>query len=427
MYYIGVDLGTSAVKLLLMDGDGKVKKTVSKRYAEPNPNEWWKSTVVGLKEIIKVAEKDKIAGISFCGSNSGLVILDENDELIRPDIVWKDVDTSKEINYLKNVVGKEAFAKAVAPKMLWLADNAYESFRRINKIMLPKDYLVFKLTGIYSTDYASAAATLLYDAKTKGWSKEMLAICELKEEWLPDLYESSQKIDRVLPSMAEELGLPDKCFVVAGTAENVATVIGSGAIGAGRYSLIESRLSTECSHKWWMENIVDTDDFDGELASLNILLDEGKLGENKVYYLPGIMSETAFVGMNMDTTRADILQAILEGIAYALRNTVEVGEQDKDKPESIALSGEVAKSFVWKTIIANVLNIRVDTVAVEEGPVYGTAILAVVANGEYESVESASRKMVTVKDSVEPDEQLVEQYQKGYEKFLKYYKALKSI
>ena len=120
MYYIGVDLGTSAVKLLLMDGDGKVKKTVSKRYAESNPNEWWKSTVVGLKEIIKVAEKDKIAGISFCGSNSGLVILDENDELIRPDIVWKDVDTSKEINYLKNVVGKEAFAKAVAPKMLWL-------------------------------------------------------------------------------------------------------------------------------------------------------------------------------------------------------------------------------------------------------------------------------------------------------------------
>ena len=255
----------------------------------------------------------------------------------------------------------------------------------------------------------------------------MLAICELKEEWLPDLYESSQKIDRVLPSMAEELGLPEECFVVAGTAENAATVIGSGAIGAGRYSLIESMLSTECSHKWWMENIVDTDDFDGELASLNILLDEGKLGENKVYYLPGIMSETAFVGMNMDTSRADILQAILEGIAYALRNTVEVGEQDKDKPESIALSGEVAKSFVWKTIIANVLNIRVDTVAVEEGPVYGTAILAAVANGEYESVEAASKKMVRVKDSVEPDEQLVEQYQKGYEKFLKYYKALKSI
>lgn len=200
MLYIGIDLGTSAVKLLLMDQDGKIHKIVSKEYplsfpypgwSEQNPEDWWEQTVAGIEELTKDCAKSQIAGIGFGGQMHGLVILDEKDEVIRPAILWNDGRTVKETAYLNEVIGKEklsdytaniAFAGFTAPKILWVRDQEPENFARIKKIMLPKDYLAYKLSGTFCTDYSDASGMLLLDVKNRQWSKEMMDICHISEE-----------------------------------------------------------------------------------------------------------------------------------------------------------------------------------------------------------------------------------------------------
>ena len=418
MFYIGVDLGDSAVKLLLIDSVGNVKKTISKRFTESNPDEWWNKTVAGLKEIINIVGTD-ISGICICSSNNGMVVLDENDELIRPDIIWNNTDISKENDYLKNVVGKNAVEKTLAPKLLWLLNNSYENFRIINKIMLPKDYLVFKLTGLHCTDSASATSTLLYDNRNASWSKEMLAICEVRKEWMPKIYDTFDQIDKILPSVAEELGISHECSVVAGTTASIANVISSGSLGAGKYNLVTNMLATNNSDKWWQEDILD---LDGE-----VIFEEEMLGENHVFYLPGVMSETAFIGMNSDTNRIDMLQAIYEGIAYELRYSIQRDGADARKPQSLKISGKLAKNDIFRKILANILNVTIETIEIDEGAVFGTAILAAVACGAYAGIEEATDMLVKIKDSVSPDELLVEKYDAGYSKFVRYYRAINSI
>lgn len=293
MLYIGVDLGTSAVKLLLMDESGKVLNIVSKEYpislpkpgwSEQNPCDWWEQTVAGLIELTKDFDKSSVAGISFGGQMHGLVVLDENDNVIRPAILWNDGRTQKETDYLNNVIGKEklseltgniAFAGFTAPKLLWLKANEPENFAKIKKLLLPKDYIAYRMTGVFSTDYSDASGMLLLDVK--------------------------------------------------------------------------------------------------------------------------------------NTDRADMLQAVFEGVA----------------PKSTTICGGGAKSILWRKIVANVMNMQVDTVEVEEGPAYGGAILAAVANGCFENVEAAAEAIVRKKDTTMPSPQLVEKYEKGYATFKQFYPALK--
>ena len=255
MLYIGVDLGTSAVKLLLMDESGKVLNIVSKEYpisfpkpgwSEQNPCDWWEQTVAGLIELTKDFDRSVVAGISFGGQMHGLVVLDENDNVIRPAILWNDGRTQKETDYLNNVIGKEklseltgniAFAGFTAPKILWLKANEPENFARIKKLMLPKDYIAYRMTGVFSTDYSDASGMLLLDVKNKCWSKEMLDICDVREEWLPGLYESSEKTGTLKADVACELGFPKDCIVAAGAGDNAAAAIGTGTVGAGKCNL----------------------------------------------------------------------------------------------------------------------------------------------------------------------------------------------
>jgi xylulokinase len=212
MLYIGVDLGTSAVKLLLMDEKGNIHKIVSKEYplffphpgwSEQNPEDWFEKSMEGLKELVDGEDRASIAGISFGGQMHGLVILDENDRVIRPAILWNDGRTVKETEWLNNVIGREklsgytaniAFAGFTAPKILWVKANEPENFARIRKIMLPKDYLCYRLSGAFSTDLSDASGMLLLDVKNRRWSREMLDICGVKEEQLPKLYESYEKV-----------------------------------------------------------------------------------------------------------------------------------------------------------------------------------------------------------------------------------------
>lgn len=487
MLYIGIDLGTSAVKLLLMDETGKVLNIVSKEYplsfpqpgwSEQNPSDWWTQSIAGLKELTAGMNKNDVAGISFGGQMHGLVVLDENDEVIRPAILWNDGRTQKETDYLNNEIGKEklsrltgniAFAGFTAPKILWLKANEPQNFAKIKKIMLPKDYIAYRLTGEFSTDYSDASGMLLLDVKNKCWSKEMLEICGVKEEWMPKLYESYEKTGTLKPDVAEELGFPAECIVAAGAGDNAAAAIGTGTVGAGKcnlslgtsgtlfitsdkfgvdphnalhsfdhadggYHLMGCMLSAASCNNWWMKDILHSDDFVNEQKPL---WEDGRLGENHVYFLPYLMGErsphndpsarASFIGMSMDTSRADMLQAVFEGVAYGLRDSLEVARSLGAAPERTTICGGGAKSPLWRKIVANVMDMKVDTVEVEEGPAYGGAILAAVADKKFESVEAAAKTIIKKKDTTEPDPVLVEKYAAGYEKFKKFYPALKGL
>lgn len=487
MLYIGVDLGTSAVKLLLMDETGKVLNIVSKEYplsfpqpgwSEQNPSDWWTQSIAGLKELTAGMNKNDVAGISFGGQMHGLVVLDENDEVIRPAILWNDGRTQKETDYLNNEIGKEklskltgniAFAGFTAPKILWLKANEPQNFAKIKKIMLPKDYIAYRLTGEFSTDYSDASGMLLLDVKNKCWSKEMLEICGVKEEWMPKLYESYEKTGTLKSDVAEELGFPAECIVAAGAGDNAAAAIGTGTVGAGKcnlslgtsgtlfitsdkfgvdphnalhsfdhadggYHLMGCMLSAASCNNWWMKDILHSDDFVNEQKPLG---EDGRLGENHVYFLPYLMGErsphndpsarASFIGMSMDTSRADMLQAVFEGVAYGLRDSLEVARSLGAAPERTTICGGGAKSPLWRKIVANIMDMKVDTVEVEEGPAYGGAILAAVADKKFESVEAAAKTIIKKKDTTEPDPVLVEKYAAGYEKFKKFYPALKGL
>ncbi len=484
MYYIGVDLGTSAVKLLLMEGDGSIKNIVSREYpiyfphpgwSEQQPEDWYEQTIAGLKELLIGFDRSKVAGISFGGQMHGLVILDKDDRVIRPAILWNDGRTSEECDYLNNVVGREklsaytaniAFTGFTAPKLLWVKKHEPENFARIEKIMLPKDYIAYRLTGVHCTDVSDASGMLLLDVKNRCWSKEMLDICGVRMDQMPRVYESYETVGTLLPEIAAELGISPDVKVAAGAGDNAAAAVGTGTVGDsrcnislgtsgtifissdkfsvdkfnalhafahadGRYHLMGCMLSAASCNKWWMDDIIGTEDYAKEQEKI------GALGENHVYFLPYLMGERSplnnpnaratFIGMTMDTTRADMTQAVLEGVAFALRDSLEVAKALGLQITRTKICGGGAKSPLWKKIIANVLNLKVDEPANEEGPSMGGAMLAAVACGEYPSVKAAAEAIVKVTGTVEPDPVLVKKYEARYAEFKQIYPACKPV
>ena len=251
MLYIGIDLGTSAVKLLLMDGAGKIQKIVSREYplyfpnpgwSEQNPEDWYTEAIEGLKELTADCDKSQVAGISFGGQMHGLVILDRDDQVIRPAILWNDGRTAKETDYLNQEIGKDklseytaniAFAGFTAPKVLWVKNQEPENFARIEKLMLPKDYLAYRLSGTFCTDVSDASGMLLFDVKNKCWSKEMMDICGVKESQLPKIFESYEAVGTLKPELAAELGLSETVKIAAGAGDNAAAAVGTGTVGDG--------------------------------------------------------------------------------------------------------------------------------------------------------------------------------------------------
>ena len=486
MYYIGVDLGTSAVKLLLMEGNGKIVNIVSKEYplsfphpgwSEQNPEDWLTQSVAGIRELVADVDKSQVAGISFGGQMHGLVVLDEKDQVIRPAILWNDGRTFKEVDYLNEVIGKEklsqltaniAFAGFTAPKLLWMRNNEPEKFEKIAKIMLPKDYLAYMLTGVHCTDVSDASGMLLFDVEHKCWSKEMLEICGVREDQMAKIFESYEAVGTLKPEMAEALGLSEKVIVAAGAGDNAAAAVGTGTVGEGKcnislgtsgtifisskkfgvdkynglhsfahadgyYHLMGCMLSAASCNKWWMEDIVGTSDYAGNQAPIS----DDKLGNNHVYFLPYLMGERSpindtnargtFVGMTMDTSRADMTQAMLEGVAFAIRDSFEVAKSLGITIERSKICGGGAKSPLWKKIMANVLNVKLDILESEQGPGMGGAMLAAVACGEYASVEECCDKLVKVVETVEPDPAIAAWYEERYQKYRLIYPALKPI
>ncbi len=484
MLFIGVDLGTSAVKLLLMDEAGTIKKIVSKEYplyfphpgwSEQNPEDWFSQSMAGIKELLADCDKSEVAGISFGGQMHGLVALDQNDKVIRPAILWNDGRTGKETDYLNQVIGKDklseytaniAFAGFTAPKILWMKNNEPDNYKKICKIMLPKDYLAYMISGSFCTDVSDASGMLLMDVKNRCWSKEMLEICGITEKQLPKLYESYEVVGHLKPEIAKELGLSEGVKVIAGAGDNAAAAVGTGTVGNGRcnislgtsgtifisseefgvdehnalhsfahadghYHLMGCMLSAASCNKWWNEDILKTKDFAAEQAQI------AKLGENNVFFLPYLMGERSphnnpdvramFIGMSMDTTREDMTQAVLEGVAFGLRDSLEVARSLGIRIERTKICGGGAKSPLWKKMIANIMNLKVDVIESEEGPALGAAMLAAVGCGAYPDVETIAEKMVKVVDTVEPDPELVAKYEERYQHFKKLYPTMKDL
>jgi len=483
MYYIGVDLGTSALKLVMMDSRGELVKSVSKEYplyfpnsgwSEQNPTDWFLAVKEGLKELAAGAA-EKIAGISFGGQMHGLVILDKDDNVLRPAILWNDGRSTKETDYLNNVIGKEklseltaniAFAGFTAPKILWVKNNEPEIFEKISKIMLPKDYISYMLSGSFCTDYSDASGMLLLDVKNKKWSQEMIKICSISEDMLPKLYESYEVVGDIKPELAKELGLNEDIKIIAGAGDNAAAAIGTATVGEGacnislgtsgtifissknfgvdkynalhsfdhadgNYHLMGCMLSAASCNKWWMEDILKTEDFVGEQQDID------NLGENKVFFLPYLMGERSphndpfargsFIGMSMDTRREDMTLAILEGVTFALRDSLEVARSLGIEIKKTMICGGGAKSPLWKKLVANIMNVEVEVPVSEEGPGFGAAVLAAVGCGEYENVETATKAIIKIKEKIKPEEELVLKYEERYQKFKKIYPALKGI
>ena len=486
MYYIGIDLGTSSVKLLLMDELGAIHQQVTREYplefphpgwSQQAPEDWKDAVLSGLQELTANCDKRQIAGIGTGGQMHGLVVLDRDDNVIRPAILWNDGRTAAQVDYLNDVIGKKtlsawtaniAFAGFTAPKILWMRENEPENFARIAKIMLPKDYVNYVLTGVHCCDYSDASGMLLLDVAHKRWSKEMLDLCGITEAQMPALFESYETVGTLRPEIAQLLGFPENVKVCAGAGDNAAAAVGTGVVGDGGcnislgtsgtvfisskqfgvdpnnalhafahadggYHLMGCMLSAASCNKWLMDDILRTKDYAGEQAPIT----DEKLGTNHVYFLPYLMGERSpindtnargtFIGMSMDTSRADMTQAVLEGVAFAIRDSVEVAKSLGIPLTSSMLCGGGAKSPLWRRILANVLNMPLTIPASEQGPGMGGAMLAMVACGAYGSVAEACAKLVTVSETVAPDPEIAARYEARYRQFRLIYPALKGL
>ena len=407
-----------------------------------------------------------VAGISFGGQMHGLVALDAAGEVVRPCILWNDGRTERETEYLNTLpvaeyTGNMAFAGFTAPKLLWLRKNEEQNFARTAKIMLPKDYLAYKLTGKFATDYSDASGTLLLDVKNRRWSSEMCDICGISAGQLPQLFESYQPVGFVKREICERFGW-GKAVVAAGAGDNAAAAVGTGCVNAGdcnvslgtsgtvfiasdkfvqpsnnalhsfahangRYHLMGCILSAASANKWWIEDILG--------AGYDLPGAEALLGSNPVMFAPYLTGERcphndvgvrgAFVGLSPQTTRLHMSLAVLEGVAFALRNCLELARSCGIAVRASSVCGGGARSALWQKIIANVLNVELSTLKTEQGPAYGAAMLAMVACGEYADVASAAAAIVSKRPSVAPEKGLAAAYNERYKKFRALYPALK--
>lgn len=479
--YIGLDLGTSSIKGLLVDEFGTILKEHSEsypiyfpkeNYSEQDPKDWLKKCLVVLKLLLNDENKECLKGISFGGQMHGLVMLDDKDEIIRNAILWNDGRSTKETEYLNNVIGTKklseytgniAFPGFTAPKILWVYNNEPENFKRINKIMLSKDYLIYSLTGVFATDVSDASGMLLLDVKNRRYSKEMLDICHIKENNLPKLFESYEVVGNLKDSIKKELGLKHDVKVIAGAGDNAAAAIGTGTIGnkacnislgtsgtiffsndnfsvdknnalhsfcdaSGNYHLMGCILSAASCRKWWLEDIIQDDDY---------LKDESNLRDSDVIFLPYLVGERsphndvnargAFINLSATTSRGDMSKAVLEGVTFALKDCFEIAELSGVHPEFATICGGGARCKTWVQIVADTLDLPIHILKTNQGPSYGAAMIAMIGDGIYKDAFEACNKIVKTKEIITPNKNKMDYYSKKYEIFKKLYPALKEL
>lgn len=484
MMYIGIDIGTSSTKLLLVDEKGAIRKSVSKEYpismprsgwSEQDPEMWIHAVFDAMEELLFGVDAKRVHAIGVGGQMHGLVVLNAKDEVIRPVILWNDGRTSEETERLNIEIGREtlteltgniAFAGFTAPKLLWLQKHEPENFKKINKIMLPKDYLVYRLTGVHSCEPSDASGTLLYDVRNRCWSQEMLSFCGVTEKQMPKLYDSAEAVGTLLYDVAERFGFDKNTVVCAGAGDNAAAAVGCGIVGEGKcnislgtsgtvfitsgrfsadpnnalhsfahadgnYHQMGCILSAASCNKWWINRILhrpNYTDLQGKITAL---------GENTVFFLPYLMGErsphndtnakAAFIGLSMDTSCEDMTLAVMEGVSFAIRDCLEAAKAQGIRIKQSMICGGGVKSSLWCKIMANVLSMTLTVPGTEQGPAYGAAILAAVSAGEFNSLEECCGKWVTIAETVEPDAELSAKYEAKYQRWHLLYPLLREF
>ncbi len=487
-YLLGIDSSTTATKALLIDESGAVAAVAAAEYpfhtphplwSEQEASYWWDGATAAIRNVLSLSgvSPDEIRGVGLTGQMHGLVMLDERCNVLRPAILWNDQRTGKQCDEIRERIGKErlvqitgndALTGFTAPKILWVRAHEPEFFDRCRHVLLPKDYVRFRLTGEFAADVADGAGTLLMDVRRRTWSAEVLEALGIPAEWMPKLYEGPEVTGAVTASAAEATGLRAGTPVVAGGGDQSAQAVGVGAIREGIVALTlgtsgvafasadspfiepEGRLHAFChavpgkwhlmgvmlsaagSLRWHRDVIAPGMDFEtlvGEAAAAPVG-SEGLLflpyltGERTPY--PDPYARGAFVGLTVRHTRAHLTRAVLEGVAFGLRDGFALMQRaGLPTPEQVRVSGGGARSALWRQILADVLNSELVTVNTTEGAAFGAALLAGVGAGLYPSVEAACDATVRLTGSTPVQLDCVPEYSAAYARYRELYPALK--
>ncbi|MBC7249789.1 MAG: xylulokinase [Anaerolineae bacterium] len=463
--FVGIDASTTATKALLMSADGEVLGVASSEYSyetprpmwtEQHPDLWWQATVESIRRVLAESgvSPSEVKGVGLTGQMHGLVLLDDDGQVLRPAILWNDQRTGAECDEIRQRLGKErliqitgndALTGFTAPKILWVKNNEPQIFERVRHILLPKDYVRYKLTGEYATDKAGGAGTLLFDLEKRDWSKAVLEALEIDPAWLPPTFEGTAVTGYISPQAAEATGLVAGTPVVGGGGDQSAQAVGVGAVEPGivaltlgtsgvvfastnepfiepegrlhafchavpgRWHLMGVMLSAGGSLRWYRDTLAPGVDFDTLLAPVA----EVPPGSEGLLYLPYLTGERtpypdplargAFVGLTVRHTRAHLTRAVLEGVAFGLRDSFElmkeVGLADITQ---VRVSGGGARSPLWRQIMADVLGVELVTVNTTEGAAYGAAVLAATGVGAFSDVDSACAAIIRLTGRTAP-------------------------
>jgi xylulokinase len=471
-YLLGVDVGTSGTKALLIDVTGNVVASATHEYpmatprplwAEQDPDDWWRAATAAIRKIARQVDREQIAGVGLSGQMHGLVLLDASGAVLRPCILWNDQRTGPQCaalterigaRRLLDLIGNPLLPGFTAPKIAWVRENEPDVYRRIAHVLLPKDYLRYRLTGAYLTEVSDASGTALLDVQRRRWSSEMLAALDMDVRWLPECYESSVASARVSAAAAEETGLLAGTLVVGGGGDQAAGAVGTGIVAEGIVSVVlgtsgvvfassdayrvepEGRLHAFChaipdrwhlmgvmlsaagSFRWFRDTLGQA-----ELAAahargvdvydlLTAAASEVAPGSEGLIFLPYLTGERTphpdpdargvFFGLTLRHGKGHLIRSVLEGVAYGLRDSLELLRSLGLRISQVRASGGGSRSALWRQILADVVNSEIALVNVSEGAAYGAALLAGVGTGVYASVAEACDRTIQITDRVEP-------------------------
>jgi xylulokinase len=494
MSLLGIDVGTGGTRAVLIDSRGRVLASATAEHApmksprigwaEQSPEDWWRAARQAIKACLsKSSFPDEITAIGLTGQMHGLVLLDENDQIVRPAIIWCDQRTEEECREITNQVGAKRLIELTAnpaltgftlPKIWWVRKHEPELWQRVRSLMLPKDYIRFRLTGARAIDVADASGTLMFDVVNRRWSKPLLEISRLDEGLLPKVFESQEITGRVHQEGACAAGLKTGIPVVAGAGDQAAGAVGMGIVQPGAVSATigtsgvvfaatsvpvlepRGRIHTFCHAipgRWhvmgvtqgaglslrWFRDQFGAGNEDGR-DPYDRLADEAAHtppGADGLLWAPYLMGERtphldanargALVGITAQHTRAHVIRAILEGVAFSLRDSLTLFREIGVPVESIRLGGGGARSPLWQQIQADIYGMPVELIEADEGAAYGAALLSGVGTGNWPSVEAACESAVRVANRIEPNPRVAAQMDQQYAHYRKLYPALREI
>lgn len=491
-YLLGIDLGTSSVKVVLVNEKGKVMVRSSEGYriysphpgwAEQDPQEWWKATSKTINEVLHQTRvnSSQIQGVGISGQTHGTVVLDKNLLPLRNAIIWMDRRSVSQVERLKekfgerltSITGLPIYCGFMAPSLLWIRENEPFLWNRIYKVLLPKDYIRLKLSGEVASDVTDAGGTLLLDTIKRNWSGEIIDELSIPYNFLPPLYESSQITGGVTKKAAEETFLKEKTPIFAGGADQVMMAVGTGIVNMGeiassigtgalliaytdhpiikpdkilhtipyalpqKWTLMGAILSGGSSLNWFLNQIIFSEPFkklnfpeflfkeisSTSAASKGLLFLPYLEGERTPYLDP--QARGAFIGLGLHHSQKDLIRAVMEGVIFALRDSLEEFKKSGIKPSYIIASGGGAKSKLWRQIQADIFNLPILTTNTEEASAYGASLIASVGTGIFPTVEEACEKWIKKGGEIIPNPEDVEIYEKAYQVYQGLYPKLK--